>query len=164
MESLMMQISLFQKTPRYIIDTCSLLSQKEGESHNRKLYKTLWANIEKLLQDGEIVILSEIEDEIKHGGDEVADWLKAGNYKTISLDKSIQSTARDVLKTAPEIIDFKGKSSADVFLIAAAKVYNLTVITEENKQSPKKIPKVCEKVGARCIGNWVKSTGGPPNA
>lgn len=35
------------------------------------------------------------------------------------------------------------KSSDDAFLIATAMKYRIAVITEENKDSPRKIPKIC---------------------
>ena len=50
------------------------------------------------------------------------------------------------------MVDFKGnKSSGDAFLIATAMKYGLVVISEENKDKPNKIPKVCEQMGVKCI-------------
>ena len=57
-----------------------------------------------------------------------------------------------VVTTNPKLIDFKEvKSSGDAFLIATATKYGLTVITEENKQSNKKIPYVCKNLVVPCI-------------
>jgi hypothetical protein len=50
------------------------------------------------------------------------------------------------------LIDFKNaKSSGDAFLIATAMKYSLAVITEENKHSPKKIPKICATYKIPCF-------------
>lgn len=52
------------------------------------------------------------------------------------------------------MIEFTGKSgtsSGDAFLIATAMKYGLTVITEENRDSPKKIPQICKKYGINSV-------------
>jgi uncharacterized protein YacL len=52
----------------------------------------------------------------------------------------------------PKLVDFKQtKSSGDAFLIATAMEYHLTIITEENQDSPYKIPKVAEYMGVKAI-------------
>jgi len=43
------------------------------------------------------------------------------------------------------------KSSGDAFLIATAMKYQIAVITEENKTSPKKIPRICGAYGIPCF-------------
>lgn len=42
-------------------------------------------------------------------------------------------------------------SLAYAFLIATAKKYGLSVITEEAINSPKKIPFTCQKMGIKCV-------------
>ena len=41
----------------------------------------------------------------------------------------------------------KGSSSGDAFLIATAMKYELTIITEENKDKQNKIPCICKFYG-----------------
>ena len=41
----MEQLMLFDFPYKYIIDTSSLLTQKENESHSRIVYKSLWKKI-----------------------------------------------------------------------------------------------------------------------
>ncbi len=70
----------------------------------------------------------------------------------LPIDDEIQANVTKVVTTNPKLIDFKEvKSSGDAFLIATAMKYGLTVITEENKQSNKKIPYVCKNLGVPCI-------------
>lgn len=49
----------------YVIDTCSILSQKSGELYKRNLYKTDWEYIDNCIMKGRIVTCSEIAEEIK---------------------------------------------------------------------------------------------------
>ena len=44
-----------------------------------------------------------------------------------------------------------GTSSGDAFLIATAMKYGLIVITEENPDSPVKIPQVCKSYGIDAV-------------
>ena len=49
-------------------------------------------------------------------------------------------------------MDFKQiKSSSDAFLIATAMAYGLTIVTEEDKKSYKKIPQVAASFGVDSI-------------
>ena len=68
------------------------------------------------------------------------------------IDELIQKNVTTVVTSNPQLIDFKQlKSSGDAFLIATAMKYSLTVITEENKDSSKKIPYVCKNLGVPCV-------------
>ena len=65
------------------------------------------------------------------------------NCTILQIDELIQKNVTTVVTSNPQLIDFKQlKSSGDAFLIATAMKYSLTVITEENKDSSKKIPYV----------------------
>ena len=49
---------------KYIIDTSSILSQKDNEPHRRTINKTLWIHIDELIQQKRIVTCSEIIEEV----------------------------------------------------------------------------------------------------
>ena len=66
------QMTLIPPPYRYIIDTCSILSQKPDEPHRRSVYSTLWKNIDALIKSKDIVICSEIKDEVED--DELTTW------------------------------------------------------------------------------------------
>lgn len=152
MEQLIHQMSLFEdETPyKYIIDTCSILAQKDGDTHPRSIHKSMWQDIDSLIKDNIIVISREIMEEVDDK--EIKNNLLELEPKIIEINEEIQVNVKKVLKECPELIDFaKVKSSGDAFLIATAMVYGLIVITEENADSPKKIPKVCEKLNVDCI-------------
>ena len=160
----MEQLSFFPIPYKYIIDTSAILSQKPDEQHRRTVHKSQWEKIDKLIKSQEIVMCSEIFDEVKD--EDIKKLLLALNCKVLEVDDDIQRNVRRIVAECPKLISFtdkSGASSGDAFLIATAMKYNLVIITEENKQSEKKIPQVCKKFNVESINilelcereNWV---------
>lgn len=134
---------------RYIIDTSSILSQKSGELYRRNVYRTLWENIELLMRSKEIVVCSEIKDEIEDK--EILLWLRKNKCEILEPDYEIQRLVTKIVNEFPQLLDFaKVKSSGDAFIIATAIKYRIAVITEESKNTYKKIPKVCKEYNIPC--------------
>lgn len=107
-------------------------------------------NIDNLVKENVIVTCSEIFEEISD--EPIQKWLKDCNCTILQIDELIQKNVTTVVTSNPQLIDFKQlKSSGDAFLIATAMKYSLTVITEENKDSSKKIPYVCKNLGVPCV-------------
>lgn len=148
----MEQLNLFYEKPpyKYIIDTCAILSQKDDRHHRRKVYGRLWSHIDDLIKEKAIVTCSEIFEEIND--EPIRNWLKECGCTVLELDESVQDFVVNVVTSNPQLIDFKQlKSSGDAFLIATAMKYSLTVVTEENKDSNKKIPYVCKNLNVPCV-------------
>ena len=146
------QITLFELSYRYIMDTSSILSQKPGEPHNRLVYKSKWGKIEDYIKEHIIVTCSEVKEEI--GDRDIQQWLVANHCIVLEIDDMVQTNVRKIVTENPKMIEFTGKSgtsSGDAFLIAAAMKYHLTVITEENRDSPKKIPQICKRYGISSV-------------
>jgi predicted nucleic acid-binding protein len=144
------QMMLFDTSYKYVMDASSFISQKDGEPHNKRTFKTLWQNIERLISEGVIITCSEIANELNDP--EVSSWLNALHCTVIPIDDEIQENVIQVVTTNPKLINIgENKSSGDPFLIATAMKYGITVITEERKNSPKKIPQVCANMGINCI-------------
>lgn len=147
----MEQLSLFEPLPnyRYIIDTCAIFSQKPNRRHRRTVYPGLWEKIDALIRNHEMVICSEIRDEIQDR--DLLLWLNNLNCAVLSVTDDIQKNVVKVVTSHPRLIDFQQmKSSGDAFLIATAMEYGLTVISEENRDSPYKIHQVCLALGVKC--------------
>ena len=143
------QLTLIPPPYRYIIDTCSILSQKLDEPHRRSVYRTLWDNIDALIKSKNIVICSEIKDEVED--DVLTTWLQMNGCEVLEADSDIQHHVIKIVNEHPELLNFTNmKSSGDAFLIATAMKYGIAVITEENKNSPKKIPKICKAYNIPC--------------
>lgn len=135
---------------KYIIDTSSILSQKDTEPHRRRINKTLWNHIDELISLKRIVTCSEIIEEVND--DVLKEWFVKLHGDILPIDDDVQENVKKVVTSNPQLIDFnKVKSSGDAFLIATAMKYSLTVITEENKTGQKKIPFVCRSLGVPCV-------------
>jgi len=144
------QNTLIPPPYRYVIDTCSILSQKADEAHRRTVYSTLWQNIEEMVKSKEIVICTEIEDEVED--DALKQWLQWNSCTVLPVDAVVQQNVAKIVNEHPKLLSFSNmKSSGDAFLIATAMTYQIAVITEENKDSPKKIPKICEAYSIPCF-------------
>ena len=136
--------------PKYIIDTSSILSQKDDEPHRRTINKTLWKHIDELIEQKRIVTCSEIIEEVND--DKLKSWFLGLQGEVLPVDDKVQVNVRLVVTTNPQLVDFKQiKSSGDAFLIATAMKYSLTVITEESKKGEKKIPYVCKALNVPCV-------------
>lgn len=148
----MEQVTFDQLDYKYIIDTCAILTQKPNEAHKRSVYKKLWSNIDNLIENNVMVICSEIDDELQD--EEIVTIMNKLNCTVIEIDDTIQQNVIKIVTENPKMLSFgnkKGSSSGDAFLIATAMAYNLTVVTEENKDSPNKVPKICEKYNVKCV-------------
>lgn len=135
---------------KYIIDTSSILSQKDNEPHRRTINKTLWKHIDELIAEKRIVTCSEIIEEVNE--EELRKWFVALQGVILPIDDEVQENVKKVVTTNPQLIDFRQiKSSGDAFLIATAMKYGFIVITEENKTGQKKIPFVCKNLNVPCV-------------
>lgn len=146
------QITFFELPYKYIMDTSSILSQKPGEPHNRFVYKSKWNRIENYIKAHVIVTCSEVKEEV--GDKDIQQWLVTHHCTVLEIDDIVQENVRKIVTENPKMIEFTGKSgtsSGDAFLIATAMKYNLTVITEENQKSPRKIPQICKKYGINSV-------------
>lgn len=136
---------------KYIIDTSAMLSQKPDEQYRRTVYRSLWGKIDEMVQEQDIVTCSEIATEVQD--DDIKKWMVDQGMQVLPIDDEVQDNVREIVtEVNKELVDFKSnKSSGDAFLIATAKKYGLTVITEEAQNSPKKIPFTCKKMGIKCM-------------
>lgn len=119
----------------YVIDTCSILSQKSCELYKRNLYKTGWEYIDDCIMKGRIVTCSEIAEEIKDI--QLQEWLHSKQCSILEIDNEIQENIRMIVTDNPKMIEFtkngNGSSSGDAFLIATAIAHNLSIIIEEKR-------------------------------
>lgn len=146
----MEQLTLIPVPYKYIIDTCSIISQKSREPHRRTVYSSLWKRIEELIEGQVIVTCSEIMSEVED--QDLRQWLIKHQCVVLDIDDEVQKLVTKIVNEHKDLIDFINvKSSADAFLIATAMKYNLRVITEESKDSPKKIPFICKSYGIPCF-------------
>ena len=149
----------------YLMDTNSFVTPSRLY-YQFSMFPRYWDYIREKLEDGTIVLLDKVKDEILAPGkkDELAVWLEgievanlinhkeqeiinvyAGVMKSIQKDRCYKESA---------ISAWSENSTADPWIIAAAKVYGLSIVTFEshnnnlntiNPSRQAKIPDIAEK-------------------
>lgn len=150
------QLALFSDHYRYIIDACSIISQNPKSLYPRSVHKGLWEEIDALVESREIVTCGQIANEVCSGkSDDIANrWVIDKGLYVLEEDEAVQRRVTEVVNATPKLLRFgtiRKSSSGDAFIIATALDYGLTIITEENKRSPFKIPQVAEQFGVESL-------------
>lgn len=143
----------------YCIDTSALITLKTFYPQNKAAFKAVWEEIEKLILDGNMFTIEIVEEEIKkyQGKDDfLKKWLdKHKKHFIIPIDSEIWDAGTKIMAKHPELCDKKktldGDLEADPFLIALAYVKGSTIITQESKDNPNRIPMIARHDRIRCI-------------
>jgi hypothetical protein len=118
------------------------------------VFQTLWAKIETLVDEGEIIASEEVYVELAKKDDELHEWIQARKSMLIPPEEQIQEKVAELLGKYPRLVDtLKGRSQADPFVIATAIECGAVVVTGESMGTAEKprIPFVCQAEGVRCI-------------
>lgn len=146
----------------YIVDSSSLISLNRFDSEVFEIPERVWKKLDELLENGTITSSRYVYDEIvtdSQKPDKVSAWLKPR--------KSLfhKPTNQQVLYMAEAVNEFSGlvnpeseKEQADPWLVALAREKSeqdpeteYVMVTQENKNSPIKIPAACRKYDVRTI-------------
>ncbi|MCD4825105.1 MAG: DUF4411 family protein [Phycisphaerae bacterium] len=111
------------------------------------LFPSLWEKIDHMVTGSILVSSDEVYRELERKDDSLFTWAKDRKDIFLPLSDDVQSEVTSILDSFPRLVDARtGKSFADPFVIATAKVTNTIVVTGEfptsSKQRPK-IPDVC---------------------
>lgn len=116
---------------------------------------SLWQNLERAAQLGDIRASEEVSHELALKEDGLYKWAKGCSNLFCGIDDEVQIVVTRILKSHPKLLDTrKNRSGADPFVIALAYVHNAAVVTEERaSNSPRRpnIPDVCIDLGVRCL-------------
>ena len=127
----------------------------------KDIYENLWEHMAAQISAGVITSTEEVYREIKESNDpKFIQWIDAhkGNLY-VEDDKAVIDLSAQILNKHPEILFQKGKKNgADAFLVATAKVYDLSVISEEVRVSEAdlrsgacvKVPNICDEQEVEC--------------
>lgn len=143
----------------YVVDTDVLITLMIYHPQDKSAYEAIWDEIETLIKQKEIfstiVVYHEI---IKYLGknDQLKKWAISHKKRFfIPLDRETWRLAQDIMKKFPDLLNKKklqtGEPDADPFLIALAKSEGATIITQERKDLPHKIPMVASYYSVRSI-------------
>lgn len=140
----------------YVFDTNSL---SELNAYYPEIFKAFWTRFDAMVAGGDVVSTREVRPEIERGGKEnILAWIKThGSIFTMpNADQTAFVAKILAIPHSQALIGEKallrGTPVADPFVIACAKAFGGTVVTEE-KLKPKaaKIPNVCEHFQIPCI-------------
>ncbi|SNS54361.1 protein of unknown function [Geodermatophilus saharensis] len=148
----------------YLLDA-NVMIQGKNAYYGMDIVPGFWQWIEKAHGDGLVFTVSKVADEIKDGGDELADWIKA-LPTGFALDVS-SSTATSLAATAAwasaqtryvpaALAEFL--SVADYYLVAQAHDLGFIVVTHETPapdgKKRIKIPDACNGLGVAYTTPW----------
>ena len=134
----------------YSIDT-SIIITAWRDHYWPDVFPGVWARIEGGIEDGTLVAVQPVKDELIKKDDEIGAWAKRRSAFFVPLDEDIQAAATDVLASHPALITNGGKrSTVDPFVIALGLARGYPVVSyEKPSNSPAKphIPNVCADKG-----------------
>lgn len=124
------------------------------------VYRDLWEHLSTQISGGIITSTEEVYRELKDFNNvEFQKWLSAHkDYLYVEDDLQVIKLAAEIINNNPKILFNKDKKNGgDPFLVAAAKIYDLIVITEEIEESEAnirngacpKIPNLCKEAGVK---------------
>lgn len=143
----------------FLFDTNIFIASKNSMPED--LWPTFWDRFILLLKSGEVFASSKVREELKHGHDDLVDWVdkNAPDNFFIPIDEDVIGkykvaqnwvNANSVYNQAA-VQNFAG--SADAYIIATAAAKNLVLVTYEvsapQKKSIVKIPDVCDGIGVK---------------
>jgi len=143
----------------YVVDNDVLITLMRYHPPDKPAYHAIWDEIESLIKQKNMFSTTVVYDDImKYLGkdDRLKRWaISHKKYFFISPDKETWQLAQDIVKKFPDLVDKKklqtGEPDADPFLIALAKSEGATIITQERKDLPNKIPMVASHYGVTSI-------------
>jgi hypothetical protein len=137
------------------VDTSSLLDAW-CRWYPRSLFPTLWERIEELASAGKLISSEEVYRELQCKDDALFAWAQQRKGIFLPLSAEIQRVAREILDKFPTLVDSRtGKSFADPFVVATARVTDSAVVTGERPTGSvarPRIPDVCQSYGIPCFG------------
>ena len=143
----------------YVVDTNVLITLMAHHPHDKPTYKAIWDEIESLIKQKNIFSTMFVYDEIMRylgKDDRLKKWAKSHKRRFfIPTSQEVFIIAQDIAKSYPDLLDKKklqtGEPDADPFLIALAKSEGATIITQERKNTPNKIPMVSSHYKVKSI-------------
>ena len=143
----------------YAVDNDVLITLMRYHPPDKPTYQAIWDEIESLIKQKSIFSTIVVYDDImKYLGkdDRLKKWAISHKKRFfISHDQETWQLAKDIIRKFPDLLDKKklqtGEPDADPFLIALAKSRGATIITQERKGLPNKIPMVASHYRVKSI-------------
>lgn len=136
-------------------------------------FPSLWKWVASQIEEKQLVMPTVAFDEVVKNSPDCGDWLKQQDIDLIPIGNAILQSAMQI-KTLIGIVNDnfhpKGVGENDILIIAAAKVANVDLVSDEERQvtmpmehRKRKIPAVCvmNQVSVHCINfvDYIKGSG-----
>jgi predicted nucleic acid-binding protein len=143
----------------YVVDNNVMITLMAYHPQDKPTYQAIWDEIEALIKQKNIFSSMVVYDEIMRylgKDDRLKKWAISHKKRFfISPDEETWRLAQDIVKKFPDLVDKKklqtGEPNADPFLIALAKSRGATIITQERKDLPNRIPMVASHYSVKSI-------------
>jgi hypothetical protein len=140
--------------PTYCIDTSCLIAAWE-ERYPIDHFPNFWNLLDQAIKADKIVAPLAVHDETAKKSKDLHAWLADRDEMFLELDQDTQREVKAILAKHPRLVaEKKQRFAADPFIIATAKLLDLTILTEErptgNLNRPN-IPDVCGDYGLAYI-------------
>lgn len=142
------------KKLKFSIDTSSLI-QAWSRAYPPDSFPTFWERMSGLVEQKVLITPDVVLTELEKKDDGLHQWAKEHKENLFyPMDIEIQKIAKEMLSKFPRLIDSKrGRSGADPFVIALAKMTDRAVVTNELMGKPQKpsIVDVCNEYNIECM-------------
>jgi hypothetical protein len=145
---------------KYVVDSSVILRRTKHDIYEHESFPIHWDNFDKLIQEGIIISVPLVKDEINnHPKRKLLDWPKLNDLIFQNLDDNVVNASNILSSRFEEWYEFnkeEDKPWADPQLIAFAMAYNIALVTQEGwnpnatEEHNYKIPTICSKLGAYC--------------
>lgn len=119
------------------------------------VFPTIWSYMDTAASRGEILVIDEVVRELERKDDEICKWVKQHSAMIVPIDDAVQGLVTEIMSKFPRLVDTKkNRSGCDPWVIALAKLGDLTVVTGEKatgRLEKPKIPDVCKALDVRCV-------------
>ena len=153
-----MTIQGSRTTPKYIIDSSSIITGR-NDIYPSANFPTLWEYTENLIKHYLLYIPKHVINEVTRPRDDSAiEWVNQQSSELFipSPDnkKDIEEEVGRLANRNPQMY-FNIRNNtvrADLYVIATAKIFQASVITQEKSTEQKnKIPTICKQEGIECM-------------
>jgi hypothetical protein len=146
---------------KYLIDA-DVLIQAKNAHYRFALCPGFWDWLDQANQAGTIHSVERIYEEIRSGGDDLADWATERRDRFfLAPDDAVVAAMPSVAQWAEDQPNYRQaarrsfEESGDFYLVGHALANELTVVTQEasapNSETSIKIPDACQGVGVACM-------------
>ena len=151
----------------YVLDT-SVLTQAARSYYAFDIVPTFWDIMKQCAQNGHVISIDKVKDEIEEGKDQLKDWANGDFHFAFAStdDPNVLAAYAQVIQwamsqqqyTDAAKAEFARAKNADAWVVAYAMAKGCVVVTQEesapNSRAKIKIPDVCRAMQVPCVNTF----------